>query len=245
VSEKFLYKENDLEGMETLEVISEAENLNRWMYETISKYLSGKILEVGSGIGNISEYFLENGADIYVSDIRKGYCDSLNSKFSKFGNYNEAFLIDIAEEDFENKYATYLGFFDSVFALNVVEHIENHDLAIRNCKKLLKPGGVLLILVPAYQALYNKFDKELYHFRRYNHVNLRKLIAGNGLDVQKTFYFNTAGILGWYVSGNILRNKLIPSGQMSFYNKMVPVFKLVDKLVFNKIGLSVVCVAKN
>jgi len=50
------------------------------------------------------------------------------------------------------------------------------------------------------------------------------------------------GIPGWYISGKLQKNKTIPKGQMSLYNKFVPVFKLVDKLLFNKVGLSVISV---
>ena len=55
-------------------------------------------------------------------------------------------------------------------------------------------------------------------------------------------YFNAVGILGWYISGKLLKNKLIPKGQLKFYNFLVPLFKAFDKLVCNKIGLSVMTV---
>ena len=51
---EFSFKEIDEEGMETLKAISEANKFNEWMYERIAPDCSGKILEIGSGIGNIS-----------------------------------------------------------------------------------------------------------------------------------------------------------------------------------------------
>jgi hypothetical protein len=50
------------------------------------------------------------------------------------------------------------------------------------------------------------------------------------------------GIIGWYISGKIQKNNTIPAEQMGLYNKLVPIFKIIDKLVFNKIGLSNIAV---
>src|SRR6185295_819539 len=103
-------------------------------------------------------------------------------------------------------YKHLMGTFETVFALNVVEHIENDMLAIRNCHKLLKKGGKLIILVPAFQSLYNGFDKELYHYRRYTKHTLNKLFKENSFHLVESKYFNALGILGWYVSGKLQRN---------------------------------------
>ena len=117
-------------------------------------------------------------------------------------------------------------------------------MAIANCKKLLAPGGHLIILVPAFQLLYNGFDKELEHFRRYTRRSLRALFDAQQFEIIKSWYFNLAGILGWFVSGTILRKKTLPAGQLSFYNKLVPIFRIADRLTLNKIGLSVITVGK-
>ena len=137
-------------------------------------------------------------------------------------------------------YGDLLEKFDGLFALNVVEHIKDDTLAIANCKKLLRPGGRMLILVPAYQTLYNTFDEALEHYRRYNKKSLKKLFSDNQLQITHSQYFNFAGILGWFLSGNILRKKVIPTGQMKLYNSLVPLFKIADKMLFNQVGLSVI-----
>lgn len=98
----------------------------------------------------------------------------------------------------------------------------------------------MVILVPAYQFLYNSFDKALEHYRRYNKKRLQGLFIDNDLHIERSQYFNLAGIAGWFVSGNILRRKLIPSGQMQLYNRLVPLFKLADRLTFRQMGLSVI-----
>lgn len=48
------------------------------------------------------------------------------------------------------------------------------------------------------------------------------------------------GIFGWWFSGSILRGKTIREWQMKLYNMLVPIFKLIDKMMMNKVGLSVI-----
>lgn len=244
MTSKFTYKDIDQEGLDTLSVISKADKFNGWMYETIKPFCRGKILEIGSGVGNISTFFLNDNCEIMLTDIRDNYCDILRDTFSNnpslFGVQN----IDLVDDEFDTKYVDFIGQFDTVFALNVVEHIENDFLAITNCKKLLKQGGNLIILVPAYQSLYNQFDKELFHFKRYRKREMIKLFERNNLTVKKSFYFNALGIAGWFVSGKLAKKKTIPSNQMSFYNRIVFLAKIIDKIMFNTIGLSAIVVGK-
>lgn len=244
VKKEFAFKEYDLEGMETLKAIAVAPQFNEWMYQTISKNLKGRVLEVGSGIGNISEFFLRDKRYICLSDIRDNYCSYLQDQFEGEDTLRGIFKLDLVHPDFDRAYAEYLGSFDSLFALNVIEHIEDDRLAIANCKKLLKKGGRMLILVPAYQALYNSFDKAVEHYRRYNRKNLTQLFLDNDLRVQHSQYFNFPGLFGWYISGSLMKKELIPTGQMKFYNSLVPIFKIVDKMVMNKMGLSVLVEAE-
>lgn len=238
------FEEYDIVGESTLSVISEAHNFNEWMYETIKPFCNGKVLEIGSGIGNISEYFFRDNVPIYLSDIRAAYCTNLERKFGDKPTFLGVEDINIADPEFDEKSKDLIGSFNTVFALNVVEHIENDALAIQNCSKLLKPGGNLIILVPSYNNLYNQFDKELGHYRRYTKFSLSKLFSENHFNIVHKQYFNFIGILGWYVSGRVLKKKSIPGGQMALYNKLVPIFKVIDILIGNAAGLSTIIVAK-
>ena len=244
MSDNFEFKDIDQEGMETLNVVAEADRFNSWMYHSIKPFCSGNILEIGSGIGNISDYFIDDNQNITLSDIRQNYIDILRKKHQGKANLKDAIIMDIIDPDFDTKFASYFGTFDSVYAMNIVEHVKDDLLAIANIKKLLKPNGNVVILVPAYQKLYNLFDKELEHYRRYNMNMLDKLMIDNKLNVVHHQYFNFIGVFGWWFSGSILKKKTIPGGQMKLYNTLVPIFKIVDKVVFNKMGLSVISVGK-
>ncbi len=236
----FVFKELDIEGMATLEAISNAPLFNEWMYKVTSRRLKGRILEIGSGIGNISEQYLNDGRNLMLSDIRDNYCQYLRQKFEDEPTCEGVRELDLVHPNFEQEYCDLLGSFDGVFALNVVEHIEDDFLAIANAKKLLRKGGRLLILVPAYQALFNEFDQSLEHYRRYTEGSLKALFKKNNFQIVHNQYFNFAAIAGWWFSGNVLKKKTIPVGQMRIYNMLVPIFRIIDKIILNKVGISVI-----
>lgn len=238
-------QQEDSIGLETLEMFARADKFNEWMYEAIAPFCQGTILEIGSGIGNISKYLLENNEGLTaLSDLRENYCTILRQRFANRKNLKGIFQIDLSTEDFAGKYTQLLNQFDTVIALNVIEHINNDQLAIKNCNQLLKKNGRLIILVPAYKSLYNSLDKELGHFRRYTSRKLRDLLINQGMKMVAAKYFNGAGIFGWWVSGSIFKNKIISDKQLAIYNNLVPAFRLADKLIFNIMGLSVIAVAE-
>ncbi len=206
----FLFKESDDEGLETLQVISDAVKFNDWMYDTIAPFCHGNILEIGSGIGNISERFIKNNQDIVLSDIRTTYRLFLSNKFEVHHKDGKIVNLDLVHPEFNKIYKSLLNSFDTVFALNVVEHIKDDTTAIKNCNLLLKKGGTLVILVPAFQTLYNHLDKELYHYKRYTKKTLEQLFHLNAIKISNSFYFNAVGIPAWFISGRLQKNKTIP-----------------------------------
>lgn len=238
------FKEEDFVGQATLDVIAEANKFNKWMYNTIKPFCKGKILEIGSGIGNISNFFMQDNFEIMLTDIRKGYCSKLEAEYSPNPSFLGVEEMDLTDDNFDIKFDKHLRQYDTVFALNVVEHIYDDTLALKNCYKLLNNGGQLIILVPSYQKLYNTFDKELGHYRRYTKATLSSIFLKNDFKIIHKQYFNFIGIFGWFVTGNILKRKTIPKGQMKLYNLLVPIFKIFDKLIFNSIGLSTIIVGK-
>ena len=130
MQEAFEFKTIDTEGMATLEAIANANNFNQWMYAVTSKNLTGRILEVGSGIGNISERYLKDGRDIFLSDIRDNYCGYLQERFGANPHCKGVRNIDLVHPQFETEYSDLLASFDGVFALNVVEHIQDDRLSL-------------------------------------------------------------------------------------------------------------------
>jgi 2-polyprenyl-3-methyl-5-hydroxy-6-metoxy-1,4-benzoquinol methylase len=235
---------NDPTGHATLDVIARAHRFNQWMYSTIKPFCKGKIFEVGSGIGNISRFFIEDHQQILLSDFREVYCKHLAREFGNSPGVLGIEVMDLIDPDFDSRYTRHLGKNDTVFALNVLEHIADEKQALNNCYKLLSEGGQLVILVPSYGFLFNSLDRDLDHYRRYTKSSLSRVFASTGFQVIYKQYFNFTGIFGWYFSGNILRKKIIPGNQMRLYNYLMPAIKILDKIVFNRAGLSTILVGR-
>ena len=81
--------------------------------------------------------------------------------------------------------------FDLICALDVVEHIDDDEQAIKSIESLLNPGGMVLITVPAYQFLWSAHDVANNHKRRYTKSSLHAIINNSGLKIMYTSYFNT------------------------------------------------------
>ncbi len=231
---------SDEVGYETLDLLARQDAFNRWMYETISPYCQGKILEIGSGLGNLSQFFIAKGADLTLSDCEVAYHQALRERFA--GQHPLAVML--GKPDYREVYADLIGAFDTVYALNVVEHIDDDLMAMKAIYDFLRPGGKAIILVPAYMQLYNGFDEALRHFRRYNRPSLSRLLRRSGFELERCFYFNASGLLGWYVVGNLLGKRQIPDGPMDLYNRFVPVHRLIDRCLAGKMGLSVIAVGR-
>lgn len=81
--------------------------------------------------------------------------------------------------------------FDLVCMLDVLEHLDDDREALRALRHLLRPGGSLLVTVPAYQWLWSGHDIFLHHRRRYTAARLRRVLEDSGYRVGKLSYFNT------------------------------------------------------
>jgi SAM-dependent methyltransferase len=234
----------DVTGLTTLEIIADAKQFNKWMYEAIKPGLKGKVLELGSGIGNISSLLLDDKFETVLSDYNSFYANHLTEKFKGYSNLEAVLSVDLQAPDFETIHASLYQRFDSVFLLNVIEHLAHDSLAISNCKYMLKPGGHLILLAPSYQFLYCDLDKNLGHYRRYTVNSLGSLLMKNGMTLVKKKYFNLAGIFGWFIWGKILGKQQLQKNSMKLFNRAVPLLRLADQLTFQKIGLSAIVTGK-
>jgi SAM-dependent methyltransferase len=81
--------------------------------------------------------------------------------------------------------------FDLVVALDVLEHLDDDAAAARELHRVLRPGGALVVFVPALRLLWGLQDDVSHHRRRYGKQQLRGLLAGAGLQIQRLTFFNS------------------------------------------------------
>ena len=85
---------------------------------------------------------------------------------------------------------------DTVMCANVLEHVEDDELAVRNLLSSLEAGGRLLLYLPAHQALFGVMDELAGHYRRYDQNDLRRIAGGEPI-VQWAFV-NPIAAVGWW-----------------------------------------------
>lgn len=231
-------------GAATLEAVSGAARFNHWMYQQIRPFLQGRVLEIGSGTGNISTFIVRDGFDTVLSDYQQKYLDLLSKKFSPQLSAKQIIRIDLQDPQFASTYASLQGSFDSICMLNVIEHLQDDLAAVANCRFLLKEKGLLVLLAPAYSFLYCDLDKNLGHYRRYTTQTLSLVCTSNKFRLLKKRYFNVTGIAGWLLSGKLLGAQQLKPGQMKLFDALMPFVKLADKICCHQVGLSAIVVAQ-
>ena len=226
-------------GHETLSRISDSlGRYNTWMYQQIAEAVGEEVLEVGSGIGNLSG-FLADRQRVCLTDVSTTYLEILMDRFKVLPHVS-VHAWDLGEEP---PASLEPRSFDTAICLNVLEHIEDDRAALRRLYALLKPHGRLALLVPAHPALYNGFDKGVGHFRRYRKPDLDQLLVETGFQTRRIWHFNALGALGWYVNGNLLRKTILPTGQMKLFDRLVPLLKFEQRLTL-PFGISLIAIAE-
>lgn len=223
----------DPAGAATLERLGAAPNFNRWMFERVRPWIGDRVLEIGSGIGNLSQFLLDRPR-LVLTDMAPDYLERLRERFGGLPNVEVMRLylptVDgpVAAERF-----------DTIVCLNVLEHVADDHASLAAMRSLLAPGGRLVLLVPALPVIYGTLDEALGHVRRYTPRELRVKYAAAGLAVRHMEYFNLAGIPGWWFVGRLLRRRLLPEGSLRWFDALVPLFRL-ERLLPWRVGQSLI-----
>jgi glycosyltransferase involved in cell wall biosynthesis len=203
--------------------MSRARNFNHWMSETITPYIGGNVLEIGAGIGNITRELM-CGKRYYASDINPFYLEMLE----KWKASQPGLSITLLDLNRVHEFAAGSMQFDTIICLNVIEHLEDDQRAMRNMASLLAPNGRAIILVPRGRWLFGSQDAILGHKRRYSMKSLQELGSQAGLTMLRLIGFNRISAVPWFINGRILRKKTFSRFQMAILNLLVPFIKRFD-----------------
>jgi glycosyltransferase involved in cell wall biosynthesis len=213
-------------GMMTLRRMAALAPYNRWLHERFEKHLGRRILEVGSGVGNQTRYFVDRER-VVASDIEAHYVRELTANFGNRSNVRiVSFRFPLTEVD---RAVLLDERIDTVVCLNVLEHIEDDRATLRDFASVLPPGGALVLLVPAMPSLYGSLDIYLRHFRRYDRDALVALVAEAGFGVEEARFVNRPGVLGWWLNSRVLKRKVLPRSQLGAFRRLLPLLRTEEK----------------
>lgn len=222
-----------------LDALEQAPRFNQWMYDMIAPYLGERLVELGSGRGNISRLLRGHG-HILLTDYQNNYLDELNERWGHLPTVKVAKLNLSRMQDFSaiQEYKP-----DTVVCLNVLEHIEKDQAVLDRLQEVLPTGCRLVFLVPYNQALFSEFDRQIGHYRRYQKGELEDKMGQAGFEVERQFFFNKAGVLAWYAANTLGKQRTITPAQTKIYNLLTPLFRIMEPIL-PMAGLSTIVVAR-
>lgn len=228
------------EGLRTLETLEDAPNYNAWLAGRFKAHLGRRVLEVGAGIGTISE-LIEHGRELVVAmEMEPTYVARMQERFAARPHIRPLHST-VGRTDWEQLRAFS---FDSILLSNVLEHIEDDLGALRDFRSVLQPGGTLVIFVPALPFLFGSIDEAVGHHRRYTRDGLAEVISGAGFELSSLEWMNLVGIPGWFLNNRVIRRREVPRNQLRLYDAVAPTLARLEERVRLPIGMSLFAVAR-
>jgi len=218
-------------GLDVLEALENATNYNALLLDLILRSADGRrrMLDFGAGLGTFSRLLRKKELEVacvepdaYLSDIlaRDG--------FPTFRDLNQ-----VPDSSFE-----------FVFALNVVEHIEDDWTTVYQLGTKLKKQGRLLIYVPAFKCLWTSLDEKVRHYRRYRRDSLQQLVRKARLTVLESGYVDSLGFFAALIFKMLGRNANLTPHAVAFYDRyVVPPSRSLTPLFRRTFGKNVYVVA--
>jgi len=229
-------------GFSTLSsAIGDADNYTQWILDVFSPYVGTRLVEIGLGHGNFLP-FMDGLEDYLGVDIDESVVAA-----TSVAHADVDFLVcDISDVSFPERVG--IERFDTALCVNVLEHVEDDKAAVQNLLSVTKPGGHLLLFVPAFEFLYTSLDQLAGHLRRYKLGSLSAALPDSGVEVKRLEYFNPVGGVGWFVQKLVKHQDLDSAAvgaQIRIFDRYVlPVSRMFNPLTRRVFGQSIVCVVQ-
>lgn len=218
-----------------LEVFAYAANWKDYWSGLLRDYLTGDVLEPGAGIGtNTPRLKFPKVASWTCVEPDALLAAQMREKFTHNSELADCRIEVGTTETFEQSES-----FDVVVYIDVLEHIADDKSELQRASHLLRSGGRLIVLAPAYTWLYTSFDRAIGHVRRYEKKTLRECVP---IDCRLTemIYLDSAGLLASAGNRLFLKQSMPTVRQILFWDRyLVPISRLLDSIVLHSFGKSI------
>lgn len=216
-------------GVSLLESLECATNYNGHIGDLIKKNFNGRTLvDFGAGTGTFARWLRRHNIDVECVEQDRQLREAL--EYEGFTTYAQ--LTQLVKR------------VDGIYSINVLEHIKDDAAAVAAIYERLKPGGVVIIYVPAFPSLYSAVDKKIGHHRRYTRETLAPLFKD--FEIVKLEYVDSVGFLVAYVFKKLFPKKeTVSTLSIKLFDTLLfPISKFLDKKTRHSFGKNVLLVAK-
>ena len=214
------------DGTRVLFRLARADRFNTWMADAIRPFVGERVLEIGSGIGSLTKKLLPRQS-YTCTDINPFHLE-ITRRLAQNRPYLEVSYLDLNDVSgfrAENRS------FDTVVCINVIEHLEDDQGAVKNIARLLDPGGRAVILAPRGQKFFGTLDELVGHKRRYSKHSLIHLAREAELTVEHIIPYNRVSTLFWIINGQVLKKRNFGGFQVFMMDLLTPVFRRIDPYI--------------
>lgn len=223
-----------------LSLFQHAHNWKGYFAARINPFIGANVLEVGAGIGaNTSLLNIDPAKQWSLLEPDQEMAEILREKLRNNTLPSNCKLIGNTTSELLQQEE-----FDTIIYIDVLEHIQNDEAEIRTAASLLKPGGNLIVLSPAFPKLYSPFDKAIGHYRRYTKKQIDTILPASfrKLSLQ---YLDSLGFFASLSNRFILKQEYPSQKQVDFWDSyIVPVSRILDKIIIYSFGKAILGIWK-
>ncbi|MGH2726313.1 MAG: class I SAM-dependent methyltransferase [Actinomycetota bacterium] len=218
-----------------LELLGGAVRYQRWVLSAFEP-VSGSVVEVGAGSGNMTRWLSARADRVVAVEPHPALAERIEALQLPNVDVLRTRIEDLPED---------ASGFDLAVSVNVLEHIEDDEGAVRAMARLVRPGGRLAILVPAHRLLSGKLDRRYHHLRRYSRRGVAALLDHAGVEIERVRYFNPLGAIGWLLFVRLLgRTRLSAFNIWATERIAVPTGQALERIGFHPFGQSVIAIGR-
>lgn len=228
--------ERDEYGTRLVSELEKARRFIEWQGRTIRPFVGDRILEIGAGVGSITNQFIPR--DLYVvTEQNPNYLRYLRS-YAMGKPYLRVAELDPSRA---GAFTSFAGQFDTVLLCDVLEHQADPVATLRGVHSALAEGGRVIVLVPQGKKRFGPLDQERGRRQRFEAAEIRELLQGAGFRVEDISDFNRLSVPGWWLNNKVLHRKGFSRVQLKFFDTVLPLLRPLDR-VWPWKGLSLIAV---